>query len=152
MANDKNALDPVDVKELARAVYIESVSLIGGRGSKQLAIASFKAANEFLEVQKSFEAGTLITKTEAVWGGDCFAPKLPSTHPLNLISADRNEESKGRNKERVNRISKWLVENPDPNLAYQEADWAWTPDTTRVARQLFPAYADAGTFPAPPKS
>lgn len=140
------------VKDLARSVYVQTVSLLGGRGSRQFAIQAFKAAEEFLQVQASFESGELVTKTEAIWGGDCWAPKLPNTHPLNLVSSEQNEASKGRNKERVNRISKWLVENPDPTKAYEETDWSWSVDTTRVARQLFPAYADAGIFPAAPKS
>ena len=153
MADNKPVATSKDaVKELARSIYVQTVSLLGGRGSRQFAIGSFKAAEEFLQVQASFESGELVTKVEAQWGGDCFAPKLPSTHPLNLVSSQQNEESQGRNRQRVNRIAKWMVENPDPDKAYEETDWAWSVDTTRVARQLFPAYADPGVFPAAPKS
>ena len=153
MADNKPAATSKEaVKELARHVYIQSVSLLGGRGSRQFAVQSFKAAEEFLAVQASFDSGELVTKPEVHWGGDCFAPRLPNTHPLNLVSSEQNESSKGRNRERVNRIAKWMVENPDPSVPYAESDWSWSVDTTRVARQLFPAYADAGIFPAAPKS
>lgn len=138
--------DP-QVKSLAKSIFIETSALIGGRGTSQIAIQAFKAAKEYLEVEKMFDSGELDAEVVKQWGADCFAPKLPPTHPLNLVSAELNKASNDRNKERVNRISKWLVNNPDPDAAYKEADWEWSKDTTRVARQILPKFADAGIFP-----
>ena len=145
MADNSKAPQKAEVIELASQIFTQASAMFGGRATRQNAIQSIRAAEEFMQAKSEYESGVLAKPSDA-WGGDCFAPKMPKTHPLNLISSERNSESKGANKELVNRISKWLASNPNEDQAYKDEMWEWTRDETKTARRLFPAYADAGIF------
>jgi len=135
------------VCDLAREFFANYTASIGAKSSEQIGIQAFKNAELFIAIEAKYLTGTLEVVTKEQWGSDCTAPKLDPLHPINLISTEWNEKKKGANRELVNRISKVLVSNPEPDYAYaDEAGMRWSPDTTRVARTLFREYADKGIF------
>lgn len=133
-----------ELDELAFRIFAQRVAVSPRRGGEQDAIGAYRDAGVFLAVRGKIRDGSFDAKpaTGPVLA-DCFAPNLKTTHPHNLVSADRGDLTT------VNRIQKFLNANPTPERNPLELverfnrdfrGFEWDLPTINVARAIFPAY------------
>jgi hypothetical protein len=144
MANEQKA-ETSDLDVMAFKLY--SQKLAGRNGSRvgeRDAVESYAQAEAFLAVQRKARNGGLKPKAvEAQTLAPFSAPKLDRLHPHNLVS------QRFGNLDTVNRIAKWLNDNPTPEKEPDELvgrfnetfSLKWDLPTVNVARAVFPHYA-----------
>lgn len=143
MANEK---PNTELDEFAFEIFKQAVARSPvNRGGEQQARAAYQKAEAFLAVRERVRAGDLkAVKQEGPVLTDCWAPNLKRSHPHNLVSQKLGDLNK------VNRIAKFLEQNPTPESDPDELvsrvnrefpDLGWDLPTINTARVVFPEYA-----------
>lgn len=145
MADTKTTGANSELDEFAFEIFKQSVANSPvNRGGEQHARAAYAKAEAFLAVRERVRAGEMKpAKQDGPKLCDVSAPNLRRTHPHNLVSQRFGDLAK------VNRIAKWLDQNPTPEsnpdelvdrLKYEFTDLDWDLPTINVARTIFPEY------------
>ena len=122
-----------ELESLAFEIFKETVAKIpANRLGEQVAIEAYRKAEAFLKIRDRVRSGEpLVKQADGPQLCDASAPNLKKTHPHNLVSKRFGDLAK------VNRIAKWLGDNPTTETS-EEMDW--DAPTTALARVLLPAY------------
>ena len=141
-----------ELDRIALSIFSATVSgMPASRTGEMFAIRAYQHAESFLAVQKRVKSGGLKTKSEAQSAlANCFAPNLPETHPLNLVSQKFGDLAT------IKKIHAWLEAHPVPekepaqfvrefkkafpNLQWEGPTLGETLANFNVAREVFPAY------------
>lgn len=140
---DKQQPNP-ELDAFAFEIFKQSVANSSvNRGGEQHARAAYAKAGAFLAVRDRVRAGEVKTVNDGPKLCDVCAPNLRRSHPHNLVSQRFGDLNK------VNRISKWLEQNPTPESDPEElvtrinrefTDLSWDMPTVNTARAVFPEY------------
>lgn len=140
-----------ELDECAFEIFKESVARSPvNRGGEQLARASYKKAEAFLATRERVRSGELKqAKPEGPQLNEFCCPNRPKTDPHNLVS------TKFGNLDTVNRVKKWLDQNPTPESdpmdivhrfkgAFGDLQWGNSDEqmlaAITTARVIFPAF------------
>ena len=143
-----------ELDDLAFRIYSQRLaSRQMNRGGEQETIEAYRMAEAFIETRDKINRGVIKTaKPGQLVLADCCAPNLPRTHPHNLVAqlhTDRQGTQTPGDPNKINRIGKFLNDNPTPEsnpdelivkLNRQFPDLGWDLPTINVARAIFPAY------------
>lgn len=136
--------DP-ELDALAFEIYKQRIATTHvKRGGEQIALDSYRKAEDFLRIRDKIRSGDTSTKQpEGPQLSDCSAPNLSENHPHNMVSKRYGDLTK------VNRIKKFLDQNPTPEsdpgelvgkINREFPGIGWDLPQVNTARAIFPAY------------
>lgn len=160
MANEKQQAESKpnpELDEMAFTIFTQAVARSpNARGGDTVARAAYQKAKAFLAVRNSIHSGEATDTPEGKQFDGCFAPNLPPTHPVNLVSEKFGDQQK------INRVAQFLRENPTVSteeeqerlvsrlkqkfpdlmtLDHNRSIVPWDLPTINTARVILPEYA-----------